>query len=121
MLVRGSTLCCANIGDSRTVLGQKTDRWRAIDLSRDHKPNLPEEYARIVRNNGCVRPSTDENGEPVGVERVWMKNEKFPGLAMSRSIGDSVAAMVGVSCEPELLTYSLQPCDKFIVLASDGI
>ena len=50
-----------------------------------------------------------------------MKNERFPGLAMSRSIGDSVAAMVGVSCEPDLLTYSLQPYDKFVVLASDGI
>lgn len=32
--------------------------------------------------------------------RVWLKNENMPGLAMSRSMGDKVAASVGVSHEP---------------------
>lgn len=31
---------------------------------------------------------------------MWLKDENFPGLAMSRSIGDFVAGIVGVIAEP---------------------
>ena len=40
---------------------------------------------------------------------------------MSRSIGDSVAASVGVISEPDILEYDLTSQDKFIVIASDGV
>ena len=36
----------------------------------------------------------------MGPLRVWLKNEEIPGLAMTRSFGDSVAARVGVIAEP---------------------
>jgi len=38
-----------------------------------------------------------------GPYRVWLKTENFPGLAMSRSIGDFVAASVGVISEPGII------------------
>ena len=41
-----------------------------------------------------------ENGVKSGPYRVWLRNENFPGLAMSRSIGDFVAGSVGCICEP---------------------
>lgn len=40
---------------------------------------------------------------------------------MSRSLGDLVAASVGVIYEPEILEYGITPDDKFIVVGSDGI
>ena len=41
---------------------------------------------------------------------------------MTRSIGDMAAASVGVTAEPEIKVFpDLQPSDKFIVVASDGI
>ena len=40
---------------------------------------------------------------------------------MARSLGDLVAASVGVSPEPEVLDFDLEPDDKFIVIASDGV
>ena len=40
---------------------------------------------------------------------------------MSRSIGDLVAASVGVIHEPETLQYGVTAEDKFIVIGSDGI
>jgi serine/threonine protein phosphatase PrpC len=40
---------------------------------------------------------------------------------MSRSVGDLVAASVGVSCEPELLEQDLTPQDKILIIGSDGI
>merc|ERR1712216_343847 len=50
-----------------------------------------------------------------------MKHQDAPGLPMSRSMGDSVAASVGCSAEPEVRVHALQSEDKFIVLASDGV
>ena len=64
---------------------------------------------------------SDEDGNPIGPARVWKSDEDVPGLAMSRSFGDYIASQVGVICEPEIIKHSLLPCDKFIVLASDGI
>lgn len=45
---------------------------------------------------------------------------------MARSLGDSVAAEVGVSGEPgkihsEIIEVELQSEDKFIIIASDGL
>ena len=40
---------------------------------------------------------------------------------MTRSIGDMAATSVGVTAEPEIKVFNLQPGDKFIVVASDGI
>ena len=38
----------------------------------------------------------DADGKPVGPARVWLKTQNIPGLAMSRSLGDTVAHTVGV-------------------------
>lgn len=52
---------------------------------------------------------------------MWLKNEDIPGLAMTRSFGDGVAARVGVHADPEMREIELTKEDKFIVLASDGV
>jgi serine/threonine protein phosphatase PrpC len=112
---------CANVGDSRAVLGclkpkntpllptetlathsshEGNKIWVAHGLSRDHKPDAKDEHDRIISCNGRVDPFKEPNGDPIGPARVWLKHENVPGLAMSRSIGDAVAASVGVSPEP---------------------
>lgn len=53
--------------------------------------------------------------------RVWLKHEDTPGLAMSRSFGDSMACRVGVHAVPEVKMFELTPEDKIVVLASDGV
>ena len=42
----------------------------------------------------------------VGPQRVWLRDEDLPGLAMTRSIGDLVAESVGVTWKPGI--YILQ-------------
>jgi len=50
-------LICANVGDSRAVLGScKNGEWVAKDLSRDHKPSDRDENQRIIHRNGRVEP-----------------------------------------------------------------
>ena len=53
--------------------------------------------------------------------RVWLKTEDIPGLAMSRSFGDAMAARVGVNAVPEIKEFQLTVEDKIMVLASDGV
>lgn len=40
---------------------------------------------------------------------------------MSRSLGDFVAHMVGVSCIPDVFRQNISDNDEFIFLASDGV
>jgi serine/threonine protein phosphatase PrpC len=89
-------------------------------LIRDHKADLPDEKARILLKGGSVGQYM-EGGLGSGPYRVWMKNEMYPGLAMSRSIGDSIATGIGVISTPEVMEMSLSSKHKFIILASDGI
>jgi serine/threonine protein phosphatase PrpC len=94
-------LICANVGDSRAVIGKCVNgEWISHNLSRDHKPCDIDELARIKKRGGRVEPLREEDGEFVGPNRVWLKEDDIPGLAMSRSFGDRVAASVGVIAEP---------------------
>ena len=116
-------LIVPNIGDSRAVLGRydkNTGKCKAIELSRDHKPTEKDEAKRIYENDGRIQPFT-EDGEFVGPQRVWIKEEEVPGLAMTRSFGDRVAASVGVISEPEIKEFDFDENDKYMIIASDGI
>jgi serine/threonine protein phosphatase PrpC len=121
--IQEQTLWCANVGDSRAILGkmQSSNKWSAVALSRDHKPNLTEEAKRIATRGGRVDSYHEEDGEAVGPSRVWLKDQSIPGLAISRSLGDSVAASVGVIPDPETIEMKLGTDDKFVLLGSDGL
>ena len=121
-LLKDKLLVTAWTGDSRAVLALEGNdgQLTATPLSFDHKPDLPNEKKRILKSGGRVQ-SMQEDGEDVGPARVWVKDRWSPGLAMSRSIGDTVAHSVGVSCIPEVRTHVVQPGDRFFIVASDGI
>ena len=115
-------LICINVGDSRCILGKFVENeWLPMNLSRDHKPSDNDEKARIEKRGGIVEAFRDLNGAFVGPERVWVKGEDSPGLAMSRSFGDEIAHKVGVIVNPEIFDYHLLKEDKFVVIASDGV
>jgi hypothetical protein len=78
--------------------------WTSHDLTRDHKPCEKDEALRIKKRGGRIQPFRDEDGEFIGPQRVWIKEEEVPGLAMSRSFGDRVASTVGVIAEPGRIT-----------------
>ena len=97
-------------------------KLQPIALTVDQKPNHAQELKRIQNAGGEVLRMADELGNPVGPHRVWVKNGTTPGLAMSRSIGDKVAASVGVIAAPILNSFKMYPeSDQFIVIASDGL
>jgi serine/threonine protein phosphatase PrpC len=115
-------LICINVGDSRCIMGKlNNNKWISKNLTRDHKPSEPDEMDRIIAAGGYVEPYRDNDGNFVGPERVWKKEEDGPGLAMSRSFGDEIAHCVGVIVNPEINEYQFLNEDKFFILASDGL
>ena len=68
-----------------------------------------------------MRSVQDELNHPIGPPRVWQSDSWMPGLAMSRSLGDTLAASCGVTCCPDVSVVDLTEEDVCIVWASDGV
>ena len=87
-IFKGNELVVANVGDSRIILGRKgrDGKIESKALSRDHKPDVPEEAERIKMSNGRIGPFM-YYGEAVGPPRVWLQDEDMPGLCMTRAFG----------------------------------
>lgn len=119
----------ANMGAEREILAKVKQKRKSfldhqvnsVQLTRDQKPEDPEELQRILKAGGRVQRITDNMGNKIGPYRVWKQHANSPGLAMSRSIGDMVAKDIGVISDPVCTTYTRQSGDLFIVIASDGV
>lgn len=135
-----------NVGDSRAVLGRK---GIAHPLSWDQTPYRGVERKRIRENGARILsldqidgiapiilgknekiPGTAEHydyhdlveGEDEESDlRIWHKTLTAPGIAFTRSLGDSEAEKLGVIAEPEMVRLNLEAGDDIIVLASDGV
>ncbi|CAD8086954.1 unnamed protein product [Paramecium primaurelia] len=121
LLITKDLIYSANVGDSRAIMCRFDDGWKVVPLSRDHKPDDPEEKKKIQEAGGRVEQQKDLHGNPIGPFRVWLSYIQAPGLAMSRSLGDKVGAQAGVTAEPEIKQYAITGQDHFIVVASDGV
>lgn len=61
-------------------------------------------------------------GQESGPLRVYKKGTQFPGICMTRSIGDTVARDVGVISEPSINHYKYnQEADEVLIIGSDGL
>lgn len=101
-VIRKNKVYVGNIGDSRMILGKKKSetKYEPVDVSDDHKPDRPDEQKRIEQRGGRVFAIEYEDGVD-GPPRVWLGHMDIPGLAMSRSLGDTVAHTAGVISDPE--------------------
>ena len=124
-------IICANSGDSRAIAiydesleNNNLINSKIFPLSYDCKPQLPNEKKRIYKCGGEVEkiqyPDADSDDEHIPF-RVWVKGKDYPGLAMSRSIGDIDAKKVGVIPNPQIVEYIIGYSTKYILICSDGI
>ena len=117
-------LVCSSVGDSRGILIEDrgdSKNLGIVELSHDHKPDLTEEMKRIHLSGGVVDKITDTFGEKVGPPRVWKAGANYPGLAMSRSLGDFQAKQCGVIAIPEFTEYTISRNSKYLIICSDGV
>jgi serine/threonine protein phosphatase PrpC len=111
-------LIVVNIGDSRAIM--VCEDKKIINLSKDHKPLVESEKKRIESKGGEIYQLKDGD-EFYGPFRVWVKGEKYPGIAMSRSIGDAVATEIGVISVPDIKEFNIDNNCKYAIIASDGL
>ncbi|RMX70238.1 hypothetical protein DD238_001065 [Peronospora effusa] len=126
-VVRDHLVVIGNVGDSRIVRGfvkrlglAGPAALESQELSIDHKPDRPDEKARILASGGRVFPVEYDDGID-GPSRVWLGHRDVPGLAMSRSLGDTVAHTAGVLSEPEFTSRWLDESDRCLIVATDGL
>ncbi|XP_047158931.1 protein phosphatase 2C 77-like [Vigna umbellata] len=102
-VICSSHIVVSNCGDSRAVLCRGKE---PMALSVDHKPNRPDEYARIEAAGGRVIQ--------------WNGHRVFGVLAMSRSIGDRYLKP-WIIPDPEVMFVPRAKDDDCLILASDGL
>lgn len=120
--VTASTLLVAQVGDSSCCLG----KWSSCDgapqdvsgekVIEDHKPNDTEEKRRIEKHGGEVRHDGYAN------HRVYAKGKPYPGMAMSRALGDLLGHKeAGITAEPTVREVKLTEEHQMLLLCSDGV
>jgi serine/threonine protein phosphatase PrpC len=92
-----------NSGDCRAILCRNN---LELCLTKDHKPNWPEEILRIK----------ELGGEIIYDGYDW----RIEDLSVSRAFGD-LDANPYVTSMPDLYKYKIQESDKFIVMGCDGL
>lgn len=117
-----SWLYVANVGDSRAVLVSRTGEDRSEisvnRLTRDHRPDDLAEAERIQSEGGEVRRLRPGSG----TSRIFAPGCQWPAMALSRSLGASIAGTCGVSSEPEVASVRIaNGADELLVLGTDGL
>jgi len=112
----------------------KKGKIKAIDLTVDHKPDMPEERKRIEAAGGVVLFDGGWNHR-VYAKKKDARGKRYPGLNMSRAMGDLRGFHdAGISAQPDVSTRTLTSADatvtsvdidpaadKFVMLCSDGV
>ena len=104
----------SNLGDSKIILISQTNTIK--ELNTLHTLNNTEEKNRILEHGGVISRLT------VGPLRIWYKNKKYPGLSITRSLGDFESDSLGVISIPEVKEYDLDEEQiKILVFGTDGV
>ena len=119
-------LICLNIGDSRSILIYDNDtntNQGILPLSKDHTPDLPEEYDRIINSGGIAGKYIydNKNGNVEDHIRIFKPGQNLPGIYLSRVLGDLMAKDCGVISEPQINVFKLNHNAKYLLIYSDGI
>ncbi|OLP88158.1 putative protein phosphatase 2C 35 [Symbiodinium microadriaticum] len=111
-------LTIAHVADSTAAFGvKKGGKWIGTSLTKDHKPNVKGERERIEKKGGTIVYDGYTN------HRIYAKNSRYPGLNMSRCLGDIIGHQeCGVTAEPEITRVELQTgTEQLLLVCSDGV
>jgi serine/threonine protein phosphatase PrpC len=123
--MRKDMLWVAHVGDSRAVIGTRpkdSGALEAKDLTIDHKPDLEKEKKRITSANPPGRVIFDGFYN----HRVFAQGALYPGLNMSRAIGDVLGHReAGLTAEPDIWEGDLKKFrdkeEAILLLCTDGV
>lgn len=109
VLIRGSTLYCANAGDTRACINHKGS---LVKLSKDHKPEDRLEKQRIIEAGGYVAEGRVNSNLNLSRALGDLEYKKDKNLPPEKQL---------ISAMPEIKSREMQKGDEFILLGCDGI
>ncbi|KAG9414369.1 hypothetical protein AC1031_013568 [Aphanomyces cochlioides] len=114
MVLDGTTMAFASLGDSQAILSSNQGR-DVVDLCRSHRPTDAAERDRILAAKGTVVDGRIFG--LLGVSRAFGDNDlkTSKGAFKDKFNGDIVGG------QPDVRLHRLRPEDDFVVLACDGI
>ena len=80
-------------------------------LSYDHTPKNSKEKERVLEAGGRIDYYRNQHGQKLGPLRVWLKNQNYPGLTVTRSLGDVTSKKIGCISIPEIIVRKLKGYD----------
>jgi serine/threonine protein phosphatase PrpC len=128
LLFEGKNIHIANVGDSRAIVGtidSMKKQLKADPLTDDHKPQRPDERARLEQSSALLLTEREVRG--FGDDsKIYICRERggdiVYGVLFTRSLGDADAHIhLGVSAIPEMGLRTLGDNDRYFILASDGV
>lgn len=130
-IVAGGNVWVASTGDSRAFLaavtptGPDAGRVQIISTTVDHTVSIPSEMERVIANGGRVESEVSEE-DGMRIDRVYLKDEHFPGLRLSRAFGDLCLHAPGVTThKPDVSKWQANAASDgtvlILVVASDGV
>jgi len=106
-----------NLGNTKTIL--ITDDKKIKELNIIHTPCIKEERLRVEEHGGVIDRI---DWLKVGPLRVWFKGKKYPGLTITRSLGDFEAIPLGIIPVPDIKEYDIdEEKIKILVMATNGV
>ena len=118
VVVKNQQLYTGHVGDSRAVLARLSPKniLESIELTHDHTLSTESEKNRVLASKGEVRKADSSD-----IPRFYFKGTNYPGLAMSRSLGDEFCKPYGISSQPDISAREITERDLFVVVCSDGV
>ncbi|CAD8055659.1 unnamed protein product [Paramecium sonneborni] len=120
IIQRDSKLYCAQLGDNRTYIYKEhvhnsKEKKIIAEILPMHTPVDNSEKARIFNSGGEVRKNLQ------GEEYVFVRGRLYPQLHVTRSLGDVIAHVIGVSSQPYFLEYDITYQDTFLILSTSAV
>ncbi|CAM8933115.1 unnamed protein product [Rhodiola kirilowii] len=148
MLMKGEDVYLMNVGDSRAVLAQASEKSNddddddddddsefdklssiltSIQLTVDHSTNEREEVEKIMKahpDDPCVIVKNRVKGS-LKVTRAFgagfLKQQKWNNALLEAFRIDYTSDSPYITCSPSLQHHRLGPTDRFLILSSDGL
>ncbi|XP_050312532.1 protein phosphatase 1D [Anthonomus grandis grandis] len=136
--IRRGKIYIGHVGDSGIILGYQepgTSEWKAKPLTKDHKPETPEEMRRIESSGGKVVsksgvPRVVWNRPKIGHQGPVRRStpiDEIPFLAVARSLGDlwsynSQNNQFVVSPDPDCSVMAIDTnVHRCLIFGTDGL
>ena len=104
----GNKLICANIGDGRAILLEKTE---LLQLSIEQTLKDPEELKRIINKGGKINKIKN---------KIILDMKEIDNFEISRTIGDKDLKDIGIIYEPVISEYELSKKSRFLIMGTKG-